>query len=480
MVETVPLISEEFSDYIRFYTYEKCGVVLTQVEIQAVIRTIYADVKYKEVVEPVEMFKRCGVVDGVFVFQLSENEFLTYSEEGIAIATQTNACFKKIKIGDIEKPNLNQKELSPFYLTKEVFNCTSIEHELIMLALILYLFKPKTQKSQADSPIFIFTGSCKTTTLKVLRQLFPEATKVDPLPTDENLALLSSNSFLTLIDIDNPRSVSKVEETLVKISEGGTKTVATKYKDNIPFYIDLSTNLVLASSEEILKNEKLIEHSIVINLEQPKINKPIESIFAEFVERKSDVFASLVQLLPETIRRFNEGVKISGNTRFLDFVKWGVAVSEALCVKYDEDFDFVGAFNFVLNEQKKAVLFSEVTIKVLIEFINVNDFEGTATQLNEELLEFSEDYVAVEPNVLTRKINEYEERLKGFDIQISLTRSTKERTLKIFKSSNIELESVEEEFTETEWEYSENEARFFEEEGEVFDEYDYYVDDDDN
>lgn len=444
--ETMLVLSDEFSRYLQHTLFSDYGQRLKLNDLQNFLDLLHTELKHYRKLESKEVTKRVGVSKSAeFVYKLDDVNFVKYSEKKVEIVRESEVKFKPIKLKAQTLPKLENNGANCFEWLAQFFNC-SLEQQVILLAYILYSFVNVGKANQAEIPILIFCGdvnSGKTTALKVLRAIIsPEATSTELITNEDNLALLSSNSFLTIID--DCKSLKPVmQDTIFKIIENGTKTIPAKYKDNEPVHIELGSILVLAGyEEEILKNVRVLERGLVLKLQTLETAKSIDVVMDILNKQKADILGSLFNFLPNVLEKFNSNKK-NYNTRFGNFLKFGVAVADCLKNEYEIETDFIECYNNLINEQKSHKLKADEVLNVLVEYIMEETcFNGTATNLNLELTKFASenclDYKGYEANILSRKINSNLSLLKEFNIEVEYNKG-EERIINI---CTVEAENV--------------------------------------
>lgn len=442
---TVNTCSTEFTELIINLTLKEFKLILSPQEIQTLTTTLIANAKFEEELQKFETYERVGFDDdGNFVYKLSDCRFVKYNKKTVSIEESTSAKFRTLRLREQVCPNLDVKNVDVLDFIYNFFNCSSFEGDVVLLTWMLYTLKPNRDDAEIINPILLLNGEVetgKTTTLRFISSIIsPEESGIETLSTVDNLALISSNRFLTTLD-----NVGKLSETmqseLLKTSTSATRTTDTKFKNNVPFTVKWKTWLALCGDNDVLGNDSLLNSSILIKLEGRETILSSDILTKNFNAQLANFLGVVFKLMPKILTKY-EANRLLNNEKFADFIRFGKAVAEVISESYEEEIDFYQCYLQLNYDKKLAVTEASNLLSTLVEFCRECDFEGTATTLNRQLVEFAkkEDiyYVQREANVLSREIKKHKKILEELGLTIEHKKS-KNRILTI-KMANFDKE----------------------------------------
>lgn len=326
---------------------------------------------------------------------------------------------------------------------KEILKFVNISkhgQDLLLLIYLVSCFVPNI-----PHPILIFwgpQGASKTTLAKMLRSLIdPSTVGVLSMPNTANdlVQQLAHHLFAFFDNMTHmPDWVSDAFCRAVT-GEGATKRELFSNDDDIIYAYKRCVgvngiNLVARKSD-------LLDRSIIIKLDRiSKENRMTEQeIWQKFEIAKPSIFGGILDVLSKAMKLV-ETIELKDKPRMADFAVWGCAI--ALAMGYTQE-DFTTAYyENIDNQHNEAIQENPVAIAVIALMEKSQKWEGSASELLDQLNEIAEveklDFKGrgwpKAPNSLSRRLNEAKTNLSEIGITIDSEKiSNGRRNVKIEK-----------------------------------------------
>lgn len=456
--QTVPILSESFSLYVHGLVYTKFNEAPTNHELTAIINNVISELRFKTQLPQVELFNRIGVSENlIYTYMLDQLTYVEYGNNELYLGSGSDVKFTVSNLANQVMIDIDDITKDPLEFVDKFFTVDKLQLPTFF-AWLLYCFVASSDKRTIYHPILLLSGDSKTGKTKCLnfinRIVSPSISKQERLTNEENIALLASNTYVCVFDDVTNLNASQ-QKILRQIYEGGTKTVPTKYKDNVPFVINLKSIVVLAGEpEDISKHEHIKDEVISLQLVKPQKMMDSLKLEKEFAEELPNFLLNVFDLLKDIVVTYHESA-FSSDSVHSDFIKFGLEVEAHYKSMFDGEFNFMDSYNEVLTRQKHTLVYSNPILNTLLEFSKTTKFESSPTKLNEQLrafaLENDLEFPQVNVNVLTRVINSAKNELSSLGVIVESSRS-RSRTIKIVYEN---LESLTSEKTKKVYDVSE-------------------------
>ena len=381
-----PIKSKQFKHYLvkRFYDHKEKPP--GNQALQDALNTLEAKACYEGPELPV--FKRIASDEEAVYIDLCDSTWsaIKISSEGWMVVSNPPVKFCRVKG---MQPLCVPESGGSIEELKSFINIYDEKDWHLIVAWLLGAMRP-----DGPYPILVLQGeqgSAKSTAAKVLRELIdPSLSPLRTTPREErDLAIGANNAWL--LAYDNMSGIPHwLSDALCRVATGGGFATRTLYSDDEETIFDYTRPIIMNGIDEIVSRHDLLDRCILINL--PVIpegqRKDEENFWNEFNKAKGRVLGALLDALAEAIRNYNQ-VELYTLPRMADFAKWVIASENAL--PWPEG-DFMNAYSGNQKEAVDMALDNDCVAAAVIALIEDRDeFEGTATELIENLSEFIDD-----------------------------------------------------------------------------------------
>ncbi len=268
-------------------------------------------------------------------------------------------------------------------------------------------------------------GACKSTTMRVLRELIDPA--VEPAlalqdKQDELALTLAKNYCASFDNLDGLRPWQS--DLLCRAVTGGGWTKRELYSDEDEVILRFQhAAVILNGINPGVTRADLLDRAIIFNLERvPEEQRREEKDFWQtFNEAKQVILAGLFDALAGAMEIYPK-VDLKRLPRMADFTRWGYAVAEAIGAGGEE---FLAAYYRKINQANEAALENHPVAAAVVAFLDEREsWTGTPARLLEELTEIAErEKINVSSkawpkaaHVLTRRLKEVKSNLQDAGI----------------------------------------------------------------
>jgi putative DNA primase/helicase len=288
-------------------------------------------------------------------------------------------------------------------------------------------------------------GSAKSTLCRILRQLIdPNKALLRSFPRDERDLIISANNGLVMA-FDNLSGLSPtMADALCRLSTGAGFSTRALYSDDEEAIFSGRRSIIINGIEDLAGRADLLDRSITLTLRPLSDNNRREEkdIQSKFDHLHPGLLGALLDAVSAALRN-GPNVKVENMPRMADFARWTVAGEVVLKIPEGR---FLTAYRDNIGGSNELALESSPIyepIKKLLELKPEHRWEGTATELLEELngvagftgtgeTKPSKDWPS-SPRALRSKINRVAPNFRraGIDIETGRTKQSRRITLSL-------------------------------------------------
>ena len=237
-------------------------------------------------------------------------------------------------------------------------------------------------------------GSAKTTAQRLLRALIdPNKAPLRSAPrSEQDLAIAGRNGWC--LAYDNLSWVPRwLSDALCRVATGGGFATRRLYTDDEEEIFEGKRPILLNGIENVATSGDLLDRSVLLFLQtiEEEDRRDEEEFWAAFRDAHPRILGALLDALSTALRNLPD-VKLDRVPRMADFTKLGIAAEPALDCQPG---DFLAAYRENRDSVHEDALEASVLAKEFVAFVGSlgSPWEGTATQLFEELNEDLDDKV---------------------------------------------------------------------------------------
>jgi hypothetical protein len=305
----------------------------------------------------------------------------------------------------------------------------------LLLAWLLAALRPR-----GPYPVLVLhgeQGAAKSTTARVLRMLCdPNAAPLRAAPRDvRDLMIAATNGWL--LCFDNLDHVAPwLSNALCRLATGGGFATRRNYTDDGELVLDATRPILVNGIEEIATRGDLLDRAVILHLPAiAEAKRRAESVFWEdFRQESPAILGALLDALARALAIL-PNVQLPGLPRMADFVRFGVAVEQALGWP-------PGAFLMAYGANRDAV--QELTLEAslvgepLSEFVRrTREWTGSATDLLDALTQLVDEPIRRRrdwpktPTTLGGQLRRLAPTLRNVGVDIAFHRAARHRYITI-------------------------------------------------
>jgi hypothetical protein len=231
-------------------------------------------------------------------------------------------------------------------------------------------------------------GSGKSTAAEVLRKLIdPNEALLRPPPRDErDLVIAGSNG--RIVALENLSSVPQwLSDALCRISTGSGFATRELYSDADETIFSVQLPIVLNGIVEVVISGDLQDRSVVLTLPRIEEYCSEDDLWDAFELAQPKLLGALLDVVSYALAT-EQSVEVDGSARMADFARFAAAAAPALGWDPDELLD---AYTENRTQANEVTLDASPLVAPLRK---LGGFEGTATELLEELVAIVGDVAA--------------------------------------------------------------------------------------
>jgi hypothetical protein len=376
--------SSRFEKYLHRLYWLETKELIGGENLSKIVKLISAKAEYGST--QFTLYNRIAFYDGDFWYDLKEDKAIRCREGTWEIVEDVPVLFRSFQH--------QQKQFLPATDGADV--CKIMEHvrindenqQILFLVWLVAAFIP-----EIPHPILVMfgeKGAAKSTTMRFTRSLI-DPSKIDLLSLPHSNELPQQLFHHYAVFYDNVHRISRsVSDDLCRAVTGAGSSKRRLYTDDDDVIYKFRRVVAVNGINNVVQHADLLDRSILIELGRiSKSDRKTEAVLNKTFERdKEMILGGVFNVLAEA-RRIYVDLDIKEYPRMADFAKWGYAIAEALGHGGEA---FLKAYDTNINQQNEEVLENDSvanTICVLME--DNDDWEGTPTELFEELLKIAED-----------------------------------------------------------------------------------------
>ncbi len=381
----VAVDTEEFKEFCLFNFYKKYDDTITDSAFKQSL-SILKGSKKDEITERVKLNNRVAFVDGAISHQLSQENIVRVSKNGVTIENESPELFKIFGHQEsIPKPVFNngKSPVENLALIFDYANITDENQRILFQVSLIYGLIP-----DVPHPIDLFAGgpgSAKTTTSQIKKSLIDPVSRLKgfSLPRNEgDFLLMASQHYVLTID-NMPFIKNWQSDMFCKAVTGDATSRRRLYTDNEQILYRVRCCLVLNGLHVPTIKSDFLDRCILFNLNRvaDKKRKEESVLNSQFVSNKPLILGAMYTILSEAMKIY-ENIEIENLYRMADFTKWGCAIAKAM--GYSEK-DFIRAYTENSKIIREELGSTNSLIDVLISYVNSRE-ERVISETPTELL----------------------------------------------------------------------------------------------
>lgn len=372
--------------------------------------------------EEKKVFTRTAMVgDTIFIDLCSqEKEVVQITPAGWDVITHSPVHFVA---PDTMKPLPRPQRGGSIEQLRALTNVKNDDHWILMVAWMIMAFIPN-----GPFPILVIQGeqgSSKSTTTEILKAVIdPTKAPVRSTPMSERDLCISADKSCVLA-FDNLSGMQNwLSDALCRLATGLGFIVRGLFTDSDEVVFEASRPIVINGIEDLATRNDLADRSIIIYLPTiPKEERRQKNLlWKEFEQIQPLVFGALLDAISMALRNYHS-TTLTSLPRMADFAHWITAAEPALPW---ESGRFMEAYERNQKEALNILLESDILATIISSFMKPGKtWEGTATELLDELREFAPDETAGNrsfpkaANTLTNRLRRIAPSLRSEGIDVT-------------------------------------------------------------
>jgi hypothetical protein len=377
--EHYPVRSRAFRQWLDLQFFRATGGAVSGEARQSALSVLEARARFEGKTYPV--FVRCAELDSAIYFDLANDDWqaIEVTADSWRIVDNPPVRFKRAKAMlplPTPVPGGSVEQLRQF------INVSDEDYPLV-LAWLVAAFCP-----QGPYPLLNLhgeQGSGKSTQARMLRELTdPNCAPIRAEPKEARDLMIAANNGWVIV-LDNLSHVPAwLSDALCRLSTGGGFSTRMLYADDEEIIFDAMRPMILTGIEELASRSDLLDRSLMVTLPTiPEANRrPEKQLWNDFYVARPLIFGALLDSVSAAIRNRSKTSTTHPLPRMADFALWVSAAESALGLASGQ---FFAAYQGNRESVNDLAIESSPISKPLMELVNANDFEGTATELLNDL-----------------------------------------------------------------------------------------------
>ena len=279
-------------------------------------------------------------------------------------------------------------------------------------------------------------GSAKSSLARVLRSLVdPNGAPLRVEPKEpRDLMIAAKNSWMVVLD--NLSHISPwLSDALCRLSTGGGFATRKLYSDGDEAIFDAQRPVILNGIEELATRGDLLDRSVILHL--PTIpddkRRPEDAFWHEYEEAKPRILGAFLDAVVLALGGI-EKVSLARLPRMADFAIWATAAEAALGIAPGK---FMVAYTGNRDDANAMVLESSPVAALVQMFVANDEWEGTATDLLNELTELADERTRQlkswpkTPRSLSNVLRKLAPNLRAVGVEVTFNRRPSQRTISL-------------------------------------------------
>ncbi len=328
----------------------------------------------------VSLYNRVAEYDGVFFYDLCNGSAVRISPLGWEVINKFPVFFKRYS--HQQKQVIPQKGGDIKRLFKFV-NVKKGKHQMLSLVYPVSCLVPNI-----PHPIFHPFGDqgAGKTSMFTFFKLLLDPSKLDVIITPRNQEeLIQTLEHHYLCLFDNLSSFPDwLSDLLSQACTGGGFSKRKLYTDDEDVIYQIQRCIGLNGINLLVSRADLMDRTILLHMEriEPSERKEKKVLMQEFEAERPFLLGCFFDILSKAMDIYPT-VKLTNLPRMADFMRWGVAIAQALGYKAD---DFVQAYSENIEAQNAEVINSNTLAQAVLTFMQDKEsWEGTVKEVYTEL-----------------------------------------------------------------------------------------------
>jgi putative DNA primase/helicase len=328
-VETWPIRSSTFRDWLSWQSYRELGTVPGTSSIDDALRTACAQATNEGPRQ--EPWMRTGMRDGRLYLDLCDEAWraVEIDASGWRVLERHGLPFTRTPSmqplpAPCEDDACSIDELRPFINTAAEEDFTLVAGWLV-----------GALRNRGPYPVLILNGqqgTGKSFLTKLLRSLVdPNVAPIRSAP-DKDRDLLTAAINAHMLVIDNMSTMPNwLADALCRLATGGGFGVRTNYTDKEETVLNATKPILLNGIPSLVDRPDLGDRAVTIRLSpiSEEARRPEDEIDEAWEEARPRVLAALCDALSAAVRNLSS-VKLTRSPRLADFAKWVTAAEQGL------------------------------------------------------------------------------------------------------------------------------------------------------
>ncbi len=366
------------------------------------------------------LYNRVAERGNVFYYDMGEGKVVVTKKTGWKIKDHTTILFKhyqhqKAQVMPKRKGNIN--DIFKFVNIK----CTN--SKLLFLVYLVSCLVPGIPHPVIH--IYGPQGSGKTVIFKVLRELIDPSNNDDLILPDKRRETIRKIEHHYLCLFDNLSSCKdELSDLLSQACTGAGISMRQLYTDDEDITYKLLRCIGINGINLLVSRPDLMDRTLLfqINRITPDKREGLREMMRKFDRVRPYILGAMFDTLSRA-KEIYTSLKVKKLERMADFMKWGVAITEALGYKNS---DFKKAYKENINHQNEEIIHSDSLAQAVLELMKTKKiWQGTVKEAYDKLRKHVETKNDSTFPRHTNKLRNALERIKpnlsayGIDFEVS-------------------------------------------------------------
>jgi hypothetical protein len=291
----------------------------------------------------------------------------------------------------------------------------STDYQLLLLVYIISTFIP-----EIPHPIFYpygTQGAAKSTLCKMIKKLCDPSTDDIAIAPSRRKEMIQVLSHHHICIFDNLSVLPNwMSDILAKACTGATLTKRQLFSDDDDVSIRIKNCVGMNGINQLITKPDLMDRALLIQLERiaDKDRKLESEIWANFNKNLPDILGGIFDVLSIAMEHYPY-IQLTALPRMADFVKWGVAITEALGKKGDE---FLKAYENNVDKQNDAIVEGNSLVQAVMSIMEkTQEWRRKMSEAYDELLTVAGESAKNDPT-FPKHTNKLQKHLKIVEVNL--------------------------------------------------------------
>lgn len=376
--ECLKVRSSSFKQLLAREMYRSYGKAPNSDSLNQALNVIEAQARYDG--QCIKLHNRVAEFAGDFYYDLSNGKAVRITDKGWQTVETFPVLFRRFSHQQAQVEPQRGGNINDLF---NFLNVRNERHRLLILVYLIACFIPGI-----PHPIFHpygDQGSGKTTMFVFFKILIdPSKLSVLITPRDSTeLVQILDHHYLCLFD--NLSSFPDwLSDLLSQACTGGGFSKRKLYSDDDDIIFQIMRCIGMNGINLLIGKPDLMDRTILLHLEriEPSQRKEWKVILKDFENVRPYLLGCLFDVLSEA-RRIYPSIALEQLPRMADFVKWGVAIAQALGYSAQ---DFLSAYQGNVESQNAEIINGNTLAQAVLSFMeNQDKWEGTVKEAYDNL-----------------------------------------------------------------------------------------------